>query len=103
MAEYLWEPNDLYKVAFADLGPIDTGTYVEFESRARKIAEEKGISKPLMIIDIKFKQGAHPFLNEYCHPIADFEWNQFVSDAKTMCTSMPRAYVVDGNKYTAPI
>jgi hypothetical protein len=37
------------------------------------------------------------------YPISKDEWDIFVSDARTMAEYMPRVFVVDGDKFTAPI
>jgi len=37
------------------------------------------------------------------YPISEAEWDIFIRDAKTMAEYVPNVYVVDGNKYTAPI
>ncbi|OGY43314.1 MAG: hypothetical protein A2729_05335 [Candidatus Buchananbacteria bacterium RIFCSPHIGHO2_01_FULL_39_14] len=105
MRKYLSTLTELYAAAVADLGPMDQGTYSDFEKRVQEVARQHGIQNPKMIIDIKFKANtASSFgVTEQPYPIIASEWNKFREDAKTMAEYMPKVHVVDGDKYTAPI
>jgi hypothetical protein len=103
--QYLMTLDELYAAAVANLGPMDQSTYAQASADARRVGSEMGIKNPTLIIDIQFTPGsASQFgVTEQPYPIADMEWDQFKSDARTMAAFMPNVYVVDGDKFTAPI
>lgn len=103
MAEYLWTLEALYAAAVANLGPMDQGTHASFTAKAKEEAAKHGIANPKLIIDVKLKEANGLGCQEQPYPIADFEWDDFVRDGKTMAVFMPRVFVVDGDKFTAPI
>lgn len=95
--------DELYYVARANLGPMKPGAYTEFEQQVQAVANRLGIERPRMVIDIIFKEGAHAFVTEQPYPISRDEWDIICADAKTMTKKMPEVFVVDGNKFSAPI
>ena len=78
-------------------------SYSKFMEEARELATKQGINNPLLVIDVSLKAPSAFGANEQPYPIADFEWDDFKRDGKTMAKYMPNVYVVDGDKYTAPI
>jgi len=101
--EYLMTLEQLYQASLANLGPMKVGSYDEFVEKMEKVAQEKSVANPLMVIDIILKQPSEFGITEQPYPIADFEWDQFASEAPTMAKKMPDVHVVDGDRYTAPI
>jgi hypothetical protein len=41
--------------------------------------------------------------DEVVYPILEREWDAFVADIETYCVENPTVWVVDGDKYIAPI
>jgi hypothetical protein len=101
--KYLWKIAELEENAIAKLGSMDEGSFEQFNAKMIEIATRLGISNPVMGIGIKFKPGAHSFVDEQTYPITKAEWVMFRNDAKTMCEYMPKVYVVDGLKFKLPI
>ena len=103
--EYLWTPARLYEVALAELGPLEEGKYQETAERMADAARDQKLEHPLMVIDLLFNERGieQSGLAEYTYPITQGEWDQFARDAKTMTRQLPHAYMVDGDKYAAPI
>ena len=103
MTKYLMTLDELYAAAVANLGPMDQGTFASFKAKATAEAAKHGIGNPRLVIDIKLKEANVLGTKEQPYPISEPEWSVFVSDARTMAEFMPRVFVVDGDKFTAPI
>ncbi len=101
--EYLWTNERLYQVAIGNLGPMDSGTFNQFTDRAKTTASSHGVKNPKLIIDIELIEANILGTTSTPYPITASEWDLFVSDARTMARYMPNVYVVDGDKFTAPI
>lgn len=82
---------------------MDKDTYDNYMTRAKQVASQNGVKNPLLVIDISLKEPNELGSQEQPYPISKQEWDIFVSDARTMANYMPNVYVVDGDKYTAPI
>jgi len=71
-----------------------------------EVAKEKGIKNPKMIVDLIFKEGKRSELGSprQPYPIIESEWETFVRDIPEYCgDSVPKVYMVDGEKYNAGI
>ncbi len=104
--EYLQTHARLKQVAIKELGEMAIGgqPYSYFMGLARQTSEATGIKNPKIMLAITFKPGMSPVgTPEIVYPIADFEWDAFVADIKSYCAMNPTVWVVDGDKYTAPI
>jgi hypothetical protein len=103
--KYILTLAQLYEVAIDKVGAMDEGSYSDLEHRVRVLAKERGITKPLMVVDVKFKPDVASLLGvaEQPYHISNSEWDAFVRDSKTMTEYMPNVYVVDGERYAAPI
>src|SRR6185295_81334 len=93
--EYLWTLESLYAVSLVDLGAMDSKSYESFQREMRLFADEKGISNPIMVIDIKLKEPNDLGTQEQPYPISEEEFPIFMRDAKTMAVSMPHVHIVD--------
>ena len=105
MKEYIRTLSELKNVAIANLGPMDKGDFNSFTIKAKEEAVKQNIKNPLLVIDVEFKEeAANEFgVKEQPYPISEAEWKQCALDGKTMTEHMPDVYVVDGDKFTAPI
>ncbi|MBM2821224.1 MAG: hypothetical protein HW405_984, partial [Candidatus Berkelbacteria bacterium] len=84
-------------IAVAELGPVDTLSYQEALVQMQKIAEQEGISNPLLIIVVQDASMQEFVLNQ---AEAEFQWEglaEYYEDDKEL--SMPVALVVDGSKH----
>ena len=104
--EYLQTHERLKEVAISKLGEMSVGgqPHEFFMNLAKEGAQAVGISNPKLMLAITFKDGMSPVgVPEVVYPIADFEWSAFVADIAMYCTKNPTVWVVDGDKFTAPI
>lgn len=87
------------------LGEMKQGTtYAQFMT----MANQSGVSNPQLMLAMTWKKSQTAFLDipegaQTVYPIADFEWNDFVSDIPTYMKVNPEVWVVDGSRFTAPI
>jgi len=100
MNTYLNTPQDLAANAIAELGNMAEGSYSHFVVAAATAAAGK-TTRPKLGIAIRFKPevGQH----DQAYPISADEWDVFLNDARTMCTEIPKVFVVDGNRFSMPI
>lgn len=101
--QYLRNLDELYAAAVANLGPMDLGSFAEFQTRAAAESAKFGILNPKLVIDIKLLEPDVFGVTDQPYPIREDEWRITISDSRTMAAFMPRVFVVDGDKYTAPI
>lgn len=103
MSTYVTSPEQLRQVQIAEIGTL-RDQYTAMMAKARDVASRAGVSRPRLLLDIRFKPGAHPMgLTQYIYPINEDEWSVFQADIDKMCNGVPTVHVVDGNKYTAMI
>ena len=100
---YLNTPQELYDASLKDLGPMNKDSYNYFKKEAETFGIKHGIRYPKLIIDVKYKPGAHEFLKETAYPISHLEWDQTIKDVDTLLEQIPHVHIVDGDVYTAPI
>ncbi len=106
--EYLWTSEQLLapEVGAVQLGELEIGKYQELRSKMIKEAERRGIKNPLLVVDLIFKESK---VSEFGskgqpYPITEAEWEAFVNDIPEFNgDKIPKVYMVDGEKYTAPI
>lgn len=107
MSTYLWTSAELLAqgVGAVQIGLLETGKYSEVKAKMEEVAIEKRISRPLMVADLIFKEGKRSQLGSsgQPYPIAENEWETFVAQARDYCDETPKVYMVDGEKYAAPI
>jgi hypothetical protein len=101
MSEYLFTNDALRQKAAADLGAMDEKSYDDFLRQAEELAPQHGITRVKLAIDVQFKPEAGKADQPY--PPRKDDWDAILSDARTMCVSIPRVYLVDGAKYAIPI
>ncbi len=111
----------LQEIAIAKLGEMDEGrTYQGFMTLARRLAAQKGISNPTLMLSMKYRPGIltgillvlhgqgmvdavdtqRPFY-EVIHQIRESEWDEFVRDSDTYLVENPGVWAVDGDLYSA--
>ena len=105
MKKFIMTIPKLKEVAIANLGLMDEGDYNSFVIKAGEEAAKLNIKNPLLVINVKFKEGtASEFgVKEQPYPISEAEWEQCALDGKEILEYMPEVYVVDGDKFIAPI
>ena len=100
---YLKSIADLRANAAADLGPMDAKGYDDFMAEARRLAPAHGVGRVRLVIEVELKEANALGVKEQPYPINADEWETILGDARTMCVSMPHVFLVDGEKFTAPI
>lgn len=105
---YLWTSQELLdpEVGAVEIGLLEAGKYKELKEKMIKEAGEKGINKPLLVVDLIYSEGKKSQLGSsgQPYPISEDEWETFVKQAPEFCgVKVPKVYFVDGEKYTAPI
>lgn len=101
--EYILSVADLTKKAAQRLGPMDRGTFLSYTEMAGRIAAEKGITSPVLVIGFIFKKDAPTQTREHAYPIRAEEWDPFLSEVSTLCEGMPDVFLVDRDKYALVI
>lgn len=120
--QYIQTFEKLEEVSLGLLGEMTVGsTYQGFMEKARLIAEEAKVERPILMLAMEYKPDNNvatvgiytedsivPVSYErpstkVVYPIADFEWDDFVNGISEYLTTDPSVHVVDGSKYTAPI
>ena len=103
MKEYVTTREDLRRVAIGSLGPMTEDTHAGFTAKAKVLGEEHGVERPVLVLDLKFKPGAHDMgLIEYPYPVAPEEW-QAILDTLYMADGVPEVCVADGEKWAFQI
>lgn len=94
----------LRQCALGELGLMTNGSYDVFMRQARRIASQERVINPKLILDLVYINSSLSMsgLKETPYLISPNEWNDFVLDARVLLESMPRVYVIDGDKFTAP-
>lgn len=105
---YLWTSEELLdpEVGAVEIGLLESGKYQELKEKMIKEATEKGINKPLLVVDLIFSEGKRSQLGSpgQPYPMSEDEWEVFVKDIPEYCgDNIPKVYFVDGEKFTAPI
>ena len=88
------------------LGLLEAGKYDELHKKMKELAPVKQISKPLMIADLIYSEGKKSQFGSpgQPYPISKDEWEIFAKDVPEYCgDNVPKVYMVDGEKFTAPI
>ena len=96
---YLTTLEELYSAALANLGPMDTKSLEEFQKEASMVANQAGISRFRLALDLSFKEPDSLGITEQPQTVTDFEWNQHIEAVGRRTTRMPNVFVVDGTKY----
>ncbi len=105
--KYLMTSQELLDptVGAIEIGLLETGKFHELQQKMAVIAQENGIERPLMVVDLIYKANKLSELGSpgQPYPIIEAEWEIFVQDIPKFCDAVPKVYVIDGSKYTAPI
>lgn len=122
MREYVTTHNRLREIALKELGEMKRGTtYVLFMDQASRVAKEKGVAKPALMLAITYRgdrneaelviYGENGVSNaamprpttEVVYPISEHEWDGFLDGVEANLTQNPTVWAVDDEKFTAPI
>ena len=106
--KYLWSSSELLapQVGAIEIWLLETGKYEQLQAAMIRMAESLGIEKPLMIVDLIFKSEKLSQLGSsgQPYPIRQDEWERFVADIPEYCgDKVPKVYMVDWQRFTAPI
>jgi hypothetical protein len=106
--QYLWTSEQLLspEVGAVEIGLLEREKFAAIRFKMEHEAASRGIERPLMVADLIFQEGKRSELGSsgQPYPITEAEWEQFVADVPTYCGDrIPKIYMVDGNKFTAPI
>ena len=94
------------EVGAVEIGLLETGKFAEVYSKMQQEAASRGIESPRMIADIIFKKGAVTQFGSggQPYPINQQEWEACADDVPVYCGErIPKIYMVDGRRFTAPI
>lgn len=97
--------EELKANALGELGLMTDGSYDDFMLLATEAVTKRGVTRPRLVVGLVYND---PRLNlvgakETPYPIGRDEWDTFVSEIGEIFESAPCVYVVDGDKFTAPI
>lgn len=101
--QYLMTITELKAAAVVNLGAMNQGTYASFKARADAEAQKHGFARARLVVDLKYKSSSDFGVTEQPYPISADEWDLFIREAPSMLQYMPQVFVVDGDKFTAPI
>lgn len=105
---YLMTSSELLspEIGAIEIGKLEAGQYQAVREKMMKEAKTRGISNPLIVADIIFQENKR---SEYGsagqpYPVNEAEWESFVKDVPSYCgDKIPKIYMLDGDKFIAPI
>jgi hypothetical protein len=102
-SQELLDPN----VRAVPIGQLAVGAYEAVTTELRSQAEQRRIARPLLIADLVFTDEVRNetgILGQPYSIISVEEWEGFAADVPQYCgDTVPAVYMVDGDKYLAPI